>query len=63
MALEDLLWQHNIIEGLENHALHNGESLQSFELENHMIISMLEVRNYSDCLWEDGKDGRKLKAS
>lgn len=47
-ALEDLLRQRNIIEGLENHAVDNGESLQCSELDGDMITNMSELRNYSD---------------
>lgn len=57
-ALEDLLRQCNIIEGFENHALDNGESLQCSELgESDMITSMSELRNYSDGLWKMGSIG------
>lgn len=55
-TLEDLLNQHNTIEGLENHALGNGELLHCFELK------YVRLKLFSWPL-EDGKDGRKFKAS
>lgn len=55
------IYRGHIIEGLGNHALVNGESLQCFELENDMIPSMMKLRNYSDGLWRLGRIEGSLK--